>query len=68
MLTIRVRRSDGTLALDVPFDEGVALLADAEALVWFDIEEDSSDSAAEIARVGAALSLNHLTVEDLTHK
>ena len=68
MLTIRVRRSDGTFALDVPFDEAVALLADPQALVWFDLEEDSTESAAEIARVGAALALNHLTVEDLTHK
>lgn len=65
MLTIRARRSDGTLSADVAFEDAVALLRDEQALVWFDLDEQSDD---EIARVGAALSLNHLTIEDLTHR
>ncbi len=65
MLTIRARRSDGTLALGLSFEEGVALLGDQQALVWFDLDEESRD---EVHAVGAALSLNHLTVEDFTHR
>jgi magnesium transporter len=65
VLTIRARRSDGTLALGLSLDEGVALLADPQALVWFDADEESRD---EVEAVGAALGLSHLTVEDFTHR
>ena len=65
MLTIRARRSDRSIALDLSLEAGLALIADPEALVWFDIDEESIE---EIDTVAAALSLNHLTVEDLKHR
>lgn len=65
MLTVRARRSDRTVALDLSLEAGLALLADPQALVWFDIDEESIE---EIDAVSAALSLNHLTVEDLKHR
>lgn len=65
MLTVRARRSDRTLALDLTLQEGIKLLADADALVWFDIDEESIE---EIDTVSGALDLNHLTVEDLKHR
>lgn len=65
MLTVRARRSDRSIALDLSLKEGMALLADPQALVWFDIDEESIE---EIDTVSAALALNHLTVEDLKHR
>ncbi|TAK73339.1 MAG: hypothetical protein EPO16_12785 [Dehalococcoidia bacterium] len=65
MLTVRARRSDRTLALDLTLEDGIALLADPKALVWFDMDEESIE---EIDAVSAALALNHLTVEDLKHR
>ncbi|TAJ19681.1 MAG: hypothetical protein EPO65_05905 [Dehalococcoidia bacterium] len=65
MLTVRARRGDGSLDLDLTLAEGIALLADPSALIWIDIDEESIE---EIDAVSAALSLNELTVEDLKHR
>lgn len=65
MLKVRARQPDGTVAFDLTFEEGVALLADPRALVWFDLDGEGS---GEVQRAGEALRLNHLTVEDLKHR
>ncbi|RJQ11841.1 MAG: hypothetical protein C4558_02695 [Dehalococcoidia bacterium] len=65
MLIVRARRADGSLVLDLTLEAGLALLSDPGTLVWFDIDEESLE---EIDTVSAALSLNHLTVEDLKHR
>ncbi len=65
MLIVRARRADESLVLDLTLEAGLALLSDPRALVWFDLDEESLE---EIDKVSAALSLNHLTVEDLKHR
>lgn len=65
MLIVRARHGDGTVELDLSLEAGLALLADPRALVWFDIDEESDE---EIDAISAALSLNHLTVEDFKHR
>ncbi len=65
MLTVRARRPDGSFDLDLPFEEGLALLADPRALVWFDLRDAEIE---EVTRVGGRLVLNPLTIEDLEHQ
>jgi magnesium transporter len=58
----RVRTSDGVCLADVPLDELHPLVDDPRALLWLDLEAPSPD---EVGLVGALLTWEHLTVEDL---